>query len=98
MSIRIDPEKACRVSIETRKYLEQQAQNIPHKFDHWDDGLMRDLVGENLAGPVATLLIILEQVERAEQTFGISKPAAFDLLRPALENLRAGMLKDFEAL
>lgn len=88
----------CRVSAELQRHLASLEKSEPRRFDPWDDQLCLDLFGKHLAGPIASLLIALEQVERTEASFGADKEKAFDFLKPYLFALKDACHSQFEAL
>ncbi len=90
----------CRVSIETRDHLETQAQldQYTRKFDPWDEDLMIDICGAKLAGPMATLLLALEQVEKTQESFGVDADKTVSFLVPKIAALRDACIAEMEAL
>ena len=90
----------CRVSAETRQHLEKQAQldQYARKFDPWNEDLMIEICGGLLAGPMATLLLALEQVEKTQASFGADADKTVSFLVPKIAALRDACVKEMEAL
>jgi hypothetical protein len=86
----------CRVSVELSQHLRLQEQAEERRFDPWDAPMMQDLFGERLAGPLSTLLIALEQVEKTQASFGADADKAIAFLVPKIAALRDACIEEFD--
>lgn len=73
--------------------------DLEPKFDHEDDALMHDIMGnDNLAKPVQALLSSLDQYEHFLGSFGVDERRVIEKILPELKALREACVREFEKL
>ena len=99
MSKRVDPEKFCRVSADTRRYLEAQNDQYREEFNpHLDEHVEAVVPQVELSRPLQSLLIALEQIETTDRSFGVDKSKAYDSLINPLKDMRDAFIVLFRSI
>lgn len=94
----------CRVSIDLRRHQREQEQSAltrrdPIEFDETDDGLMHDVMGNELLGKAAQkVLCTWLEIERAANSFGVDHGKAYNALLEPLREFRAAVKKQWEEI
>lgn len=89
----------CRVSADLRRHQSEQSQHSEPVFDHEDDALMHDVMGnDRLAKPVQSLLEALQQHETASKSFGADDKRTVEILIPLIKALREAVIDEWRQL
>jgi hypothetical protein len=99
---RVDPNTFCRVSSETSRHLDKQADQEQFsekpEFDPFDRNLMHD-IGGTYWEQITLLLQTLHAIRIAERGFGqdvVNKARGFDMLKPQLQALEDACKRELE--
>lgn len=85
---------------ERRKPYAPNLVTYPEKapeFDPWDDGIVHDVVAvKRLIKPIQELLILTQQIDITEESFGVNPNQLTKLVVPLLKNLEKACREEWE--